>query len=485
MHGLLPALLSLIGCDVAPVELVCANGEPLCETRPLARGIDIERILAYQGVELELMANGVATEGGLPLVAGRDALIRLMIEVDDDFVMRPVVGRLFLMEGGTTIAGLESRLQVPITTIERDLTTSINFEVPAELLRPEMSMLFWVLEDTEEEGTERRGVVDWPGNETGAPITMITGLEPLRIHLVPVQYDADGSGRLPDTSDEQVRIYRDLMYGTYPVPSVEIEVGDPLPWSGQISASGSGWSEVLSRVADERQARGLGGDVYMYGVFEPSESLGQFCGAGCVLGLSNFASSPNDSHNRSSVGLGYAGEESGWTMVHEIGHAHGRNHADCGGATGIDPDFPYDGASIGVMGYDPVSRVLKEPDRHTDFMSYCSPNWLSDYTFGALLDRVEALSGVPGSQARQATTTYHSAYLDLHGRIRWSDDLVLTAEPGGSLVAVEALGDGGSALGTITGFYTPFGDLPGGRLLIPADGELRRVRFEGSLSDLR
>ena len=35
------------------------------------------------------------------------------------------------------------------------------------------------------------------------------------------------------------------------------------------------------------------------------------------------------------------------TAAHEVGHAHGREHAPCGGAQSTDPSFPYSNGGIG------------------------------------------------------------------------------------------------------------------------------------------
>jgi hypothetical protein len=48
---------------------------------------------------------------------------------------------------------------------------------------------------------------------------------------VPFRYDADGSQRLPDTSQAQLERYRDAIYGIFPVSSVEITVHDVVPLS--------------------------------------------------------------------------------------------------------------------------------------------------------------------------------------------------------------------------------------------------------------
>ena len=75
-------------------------------------------------------------------------------------------------------------------------------------------------------------------------------------------------------------------------------------------------------------------------------------------------------------------------MAHEVGHAHGRPHAPCGGAAGPDPGFPYTDGSIGTWAFAPTSQKLIDPGTTKDFMSYCHPQWISDYNYNKLLERL-------------------------------------------------------------------------------------------------
>ena len=72
-------------------------------------------------------------------------------------------------------------------------------------------------------------------------------------------------------------------------------------------------------------------------------------------------------------------------MAHELGHNFGRLHAPCGNPSGLDGQYPYSGASIGVYGYDILSGVAKQSSLR-DLMSYCDPSWISDYTYRNLLN---------------------------------------------------------------------------------------------------
>ena len=77
---------------------------------------------------------------------------------------------------------------------------------------------------------------------------------------------------------------------------------------------------------------------------------------------------------RSSFSLPYPG-----VIAHELGHNLSLRHAPCG--TRGDPSFPYPDGSIGAWGYDfrDGGRLVRHSTR--DLMSYCDPQWISDYHF--------------------------------------------------------------------------------------------------------
>jgi hypothetical protein len=78
-------------------------------------------------------------------------------------------------------------------------------------------------------------------------------------------------------------------------------------------------------------------------------------------------------------------------MAHEIGHNHGRAHAPCGGPDQPDNNFPHPGATLGWWGFEWPDELVSP--NFTDIMGYCPDQWISDYTYDALIDRVAAING--------------------------------------------------------------------------------------------
>ena len=80
-------------------------------------------------------------------------------------------------------------------------------------------------------------------------------------------------------------------------------------------------------------------------------------------------------------------------IAHEFGHNRNLYHAPCGGALGPDRYYPYGSGNIGAWGYDSRTGDLVPPGQ-PDLMSYCDPQWISDYQFtNALRYRLETESG--------------------------------------------------------------------------------------------
>lgn len=492
---LVPALLGagLVGCAPAQVSFTCDEGEPLCDLvaimnddRPEATGIDLTDVYLYQGSEVPLMQSLVgAGEPDIPVVAGRYAMFRAFVEPHEDFAPRDLTGRLYLYRDGLAFAAFQVDNLINGASSEGEYGSTFNFVVPGEVLVPGLSWMVSVVETTKSGGDEAAGISSWPDGY-GQPLTVTEGAAMVRVLLVPVRYDADGSGRLPDTSDAAVELYRDTMYSQYPAGEVEMVVGDEFAWSSTVSASGSGWSELLSAVGSARNQVGAEDDMYIYGLFEPAADFNTFCSGGCVTGLSNLAASATDIWSRASIGVGYGGSTSAETMVHEVGHAHGRDHVDGGcGSGGGDSEYPHEGGVIGVRGYNWRTDSLVAPDSTWDFMTYCSPTFLSDHNFAKLHTRITAVSNAYYAGLGPLVPYWGISQLD-DGRLVWGPDRSLRVPPGGLTKTVELLDEHGRAIKKLEAFFAPFADMPGGQISFPAPGtDVAAVRVDGQSSPLR
>lgn len=82
--------------------------------------------------------------------------------------------------------------------------------------------------------------------------------------------------------------------------------------------------------------------------------------------------------------------------AHELGHNFGREHAPCGPAGNPDPKFPHPQGQIsdaqsGNEAYFGFNIYTKDiyPPTHKDLMTYCWPQWISPYTYKAVIERLK------------------------------------------------------------------------------------------------
>jgi hypothetical protein len=287
-----------------------------------------------------------------------------------------------------------------------------------------------------------------------------------------------------------VTLIRDYFYKTYPVTDVEIIVDAPMPWSQPLAPNGdTGFQSLLDAVTDYRQTAMVPGKEYVFGLVRPTDEHGQFCGNGCQSGLANLA--PEGAADlRAGIGLGYPGERAAETAIHEVGHVHGRQHILCENESNADPDFPMDAehadGAIGVWGYDLTDGSLIAPTT-ADFMSYCDPTWVSDYTFAALLERILTVNGqadVEGGAGGQAQPDgwsprrYQRVSFDGDGTSRWHAPIVQGRPIGGPTRAVTVI-EGPKGLGerTVEAHFVPYDHLDGGWLLYPSEIAAKEVRL--------
>jgi hypothetical protein len=449
----------------------------------LASGIVIERITILQGVEVELMDNDDSGDRNAPVVAGRDALVRIYVDTLDEFSDRDLRGVVKLVDDdGDTVGSYDHSREIQGDSIADDLNRTINVEIPGEDIQPGVEFVVSVHET--EDGT----FSGWDGNSQwpleGTEDLEVEGVDgPLRITFVPIRYDADGTGRLPETGDGQIEIYEEWLTRLYPTADLEFTVAEPVGWNYTVSAFGQGWDDLLNGLIGWRDQVGFEHDEYVYGAFMPASSFAGYCSEGCVAGLSVRVDNPSDAWGRVSIGLGFPGEDAAMTMAHEIGHAHGRSHAPCG-VNDPDPSYPHDDAHLGVHGYDIVDEDLVDKNDYFDVMSYCDPGWVSDYTFEALFERAQAITG--SMLMLGDPSPWSVALVGADGALRSGGyTLDLLPAPGGEPRPVELLDQHGQVSDVVEARFLPYTHIDGGLLLYPKPGDdVSSLRLDGRLLSL-
>ncbi|MBM4374938.1 MAG: hypothetical protein FJ095_07620 [Deltaproteobacteria bacterium] len=482
------ALLSLLVACGGDDSSDTSGGPPPPELLP-ADGVTIERVAMYQGLERDLAEGGSPVFDGVRVIAGRAAAVRVFYQTDADYDGGSVLARLTVLDGSDAGGGggagapatektfdIAGPLQVAGSKPD-DLESTVVFDVPGEYLTPTSQFRVELLRvKAQTSGTNTKASYPTQGD---AAIGAVSVGPRVRIVLVPIRYDADGSGRLPDTSPEQLALYRDVLYKLFPTPEVDLRVAEPFPWGGAVSGQGAGWGELLTAMLTHRQKSKAEYDEYYYGIFRARETFPQFCGGGCIAGLSQVALKATNDFARVGVGIGFSGPDIAMTAAHEIGHEHGRGHAPCGTNQGVDGGYPHADAEIGVYGFDLVTKQLQKPSMK-DFMSYCDPKWVSDFTFEALATRMLEVNGAarlvhPGGEPKRKS--YQRVSLGPDGSARWVEPLELERAPLGEPEVVRITTSSGEQ--EVVGHFFPYSHLPGGTLFFEAPADAARAVVRG------
>ena len=413
------------------------------------------QIAEFQGVKIPLMNNGTLPASKRAYaVADKPSLLRVYIKHDAMWTSRPLDAILDVTTGGMTTT-LKATVPDVAASTDDALSSTINFDLTVALTPTDAEYSVRIVEkDKFAWPTSDPMTARWPIDGTTTTLDTKSSGPSLKLTLVPIRYNADGSGRLPDTSTTQLDRYKNLLYDTYPTPAIDLVIHAPVDWGSVISPNGSGWGPLLTFIANLRQQEATGTNRYYYAIFEPASSFGAFCAGGCIEGLALVGSQPTDNYSRAAIGLGFPGNTVAQILLQELAHNMGRLHAPCGGAANTDPNYPYPGGLIGSWGYSLTFKSLRPPTMMRDFMSYCQPQWVSDYTYRGLFDRIKFVNNaslVPGPTRGWRWATFDGTSVTFGPRFTGST-------PGAEIQTV----------GGVTGHWYPFDHVPGG-LLIVAD----------------
>jgi hypothetical protein len=441
--------------------------------RALVEDLTLSEIAVYQGVKIPVMQGGTEPTRKAPIVASRPGLLRVFVTRASSWQPKPV--QAFLVLDNTASGGKVETFDLTQTpssdSTDADLGSTFNFDLPAAVFKTTTKYQV-VLTDPARKAAPSTtpSAARWPEDGSFADLGAKSSGPQLKITLVPIAYGADGSGRLPDTSATQLGRYRQIFMDLYPIADVQFTVRNAVTSNTAVSPNGSGFGSMLNLVTNLRAQDGVANDVYYYGIFSPAPSFAQFCGGGCVSGLSTIGQA-NQPSTRVGTGLGFTGLATTYTAAHEVGHAHGRPHAPCGGAQGIDPNYPttglYAGGGIGTWGYAILEKSLVAPSgamAAKDMMGYCDPSWISDYNFNLLFQRIATVNGA--SMQPGAPRTFRLASVDEKGGLVWGERVTVTYPVEGEPRTLTVVRSDGTT-DTVTGQYFPYDHLAGGQLWVP------------------
>lgn len=426
----------------------------------LAAGVELFAIEAYQTVRIPLVeAARVVDPPRAPLFAGKDTFVRIYARPTE----RPgrSVRAIVRIEGeGDPLVVLSEERTLDTASAIDDPRSTLDVTLPSSVLVPGATLDVALVEYGGPGSAEAR----FPRDDTPLVLPLTDGL--LDLVLVPIEHVDGGTTRAPIVDEATLANLRTDLRAFFPTNVVRVRTRAPMTWDAPLPpASPNAWNDLLDAVTALRSDEATSNE-YFVALVNPGESFEAYCGLACVAGIAPV-NVDDLSSMRVAIALGFGDLASRMTVVHELGHAHGRGHAPCGVTSMLDDTFPHADGLIGDWGWDARTRALVAPSAG-DFMGYCEPRWTSPYTFLRLHQRIGS-----GAAALHAPGAPHHVFSIAPFRApRWSFRAQEAQAPTGAMV--EAFDGGGRRLGLVSTRRVP-SSIPGfERLVVPhVDGVAR------------
>ena len=369
------------------------TGEP---APAIARGIRLTRVTATQGVQTEIVRDGLELPPdsyAVPLISRRKTVLRTDWSLHASFAPRELLARLSVYTPEGEVHVDEYKAMVAGPSNDGDFDRTFRWQLPAELVRPGME---YRIEAFETDPGYAEGEVSDP-----PPILPLAGRGKLvvednpmvmKVELIPIKHVFDGMTCTPELSDADVLAMQQWLEQHNPLERAELTVLEPMEYTASIGSSEQAFVPLLTEIGIRRAKDKPPANVYWYGLIlscdgYPPGLLGQAYGIpdAPTMGLG---------FQRIATGrfLG-SGAKARDTFVHELGHSQGRYHIRCsGGEAGYDPAYPHPNGRIGVWGYGIHDTQLRSPTGARDYMTYCSDSFVSDYGWDLTYNFIKELS---------------------------------------------------------------------------------------------
>ena len=431
----LPATpVDLCNGDLCFEGMTPVAGDPLVLVNP--PDLKVEGQAAY------LVQATQSYAGKVPLVADREALLRVFVTADFLNSYRPSARATFYLDDEEIhVTDLTPPSGLPRRVDESSLTASFNAMIPDSVVQPGLEMVVEIDPDSTL-STLTGSQMRIPA--TGRQSLDVRALPPLDVTLVPVALSSDVSSGDNESVAALVKdmgvsnSHAALQDTQFLLPLSELNISVREPYTTQADTVEDGGIGLLDEIHLLRFIEAGATNDYYHGILAWPASRYPFSwgftGIAYIGGWAGLT--------LSHVQGVYRGDGPfGSTLAHELGHNLTLRHAPGCGAGGPDPAFPYTDAYTGVWGVDfstggDFGRLIS-PARYRDFMSYCDPVWTSDYSFTKALEYRMGLPPEPaaaGGRAVEKTLLLwgrvQDAELRLEPVFEWDTPVKLPTSPG-------------------------------------------------------
>jgi hypothetical protein len=382
------------GCLVGP------SPEPL-------KVVGIAGLEATQAIQLSNVtkqSSGAAADNSVTLVEGKDTVVRVYPDAPRDLgsVASTLTGSLnyerwsgSIMIGSGTVSPINGPISaVPIARVDRgDPNQTLNFRVPGEACGDTMIFSVTIWDPAHSSDYVYTSLIQ-------TLVMNYREVGELRVHGVLIHWTGTAlRGNpldLPSPSALQlVRILAQVLR-MYPVPGFQYTGCEVMNW-GESMLGPKGWQDLLAALAKLSFASGANA---VYVGLLPADTPG-----GGILG---YGATATDGSGKSVAVTSVYENDTGRALAQEMGHGFlGAGHVPCGSPPNPDTSYPNYGSffrgSIGEYGFDTVAGTIFNPRTVADFMSYCSPVWVSPYTWNNILNGLASGQYTEGAISSRAS----------------------------------------------------------------------------------
>ncbi len=430
-----------------------------------ASGISVDAIEVNQGVGVLVLEGGTAIGAArrtAPLIAGREAVVRVLWSLEEGFEPRRIEATLRVAYGVTEDVLTETlRIRGPA---DRDLLDgTVNFPLPAEAVAPDTTVTVELREIEEGIGTSTRNAS--PG------VALEAEADPRELEVVVFACATSCGDPAGTLSAAQRSILDHHLYNVFPVQALDLGFA-----TAPLETTACDQAGILDEMTARRTADGAGPQVYYHCVFPNAYESALSGGFAWVV-------SDAEAEPRVSFSVNWWGpkDEMVTNVAHELGHSHGRQHpwedpeyapaeaaatgCNTGWGLGLRPG-PHPTSYWNPAMADPSAVIMPPspdlancspedaksppagvfPPQVGDFMGYNRMSWVDTYTWNALAERIRAVTALGSApSAPPARRTLH-ATLTPGGGVRWTWTVggleALAPEGGGEQVATVRTADG-------------------------------------------
>jgi hypothetical protein len=391
-----------------------------------ARGdINLSHVVVNQGVDVAIAVAGEwvgPADRNTYVVANRDTLLRGFWEIPDDWVDREIRAQLELRFTDGTTQTLNDIKMVDGPSYPGDIGRSFFFGLVADQFPPgvQYHLTLWEAGPGFDDQRESTTIIESPIGGL-AEIGIQSEPAELKAVLMPVAYNTGSCNtNTAEITQEQEDLFRNFLHEQNPVHEIiwEFRREAPIQWNTELTSLAELWEPLQeARVVD-----GAPPNAYYYALVDACTN-GIDGAGGIAPGLA--PPTKEAAYMRVSSGLWLDGAEYSYhTMVHEIGHNQGRAHIYCAGgmAAGVDPSYPYENGIIGVWGFGIKLFQFHSPTAEYDYMTYCGPNWVSDWGWSKTFNQIRELTSWDYEGATQDPVTEGEVLMGLlmnDGSERW------------------------------------------------------------------